>query len=253
MKKLTTIILALILLLSFSAALSSCGHECEFSTEWSQNDESHWHACTHEGCTATIDEGAHEWKKGKITIKPTQENDGIMTYTCKTCLGQKSETVAFEGYSRDEWDEAFASHLFDNFSYEEIGVTSASGVSVTSELHYKFTRNTAWCRVVVAGQASEEIAPDAQAANDSCRSVVQSIRSLTPYDSYTYDAKTKTYKATKPILLASLGVTTDDVTLTFEDDKLVSLEYSATFVRDGTTYTATSTVRLFDYDNTFSS
>ena len=44
-------------------------HKHTWATEWSVGDETHWHACTVEGCTAKKDEGNHEGGTANCTDK----------------------------------------------------------------------------------------------------------------------------------------------------------------------------------------
>ena len=70
---------------------------------------------------------------------------------------------------------------------------------------------------------------------------------MTSYDSYKYDAETKTYKATKQIKIDALDASTDDVTLTFANGKLVEIKYTASFTQQGISFNVTSTVTISDY------
>lgn len=44
-------------------------HKHTWATEWSVGGETHWHACTVEGCTAKKDEGNHEGGRRIVRIK----------------------------------------------------------------------------------------------------------------------------------------------------------------------------------------
>lgn len=44
-------------------------HKHTWATEWSVGGETHWHACTVEGCTAKKDEGNHEGGMANCTDK----------------------------------------------------------------------------------------------------------------------------------------------------------------------------------------
>jgi hypothetical protein len=59
MKKILSLALAVIMCFT-AVALISCGHEHEFSADWSTDADNHWHACTGEGCTEVADKAAHE-------------------------------------------------------------------------------------------------------------------------------------------------------------------------------------------------
>ena len=57
----------------------------EFSTEWSTDETCHWHACTAKKHTDTTEKLPHEFNDGVVTTEPTEETEGVRTFTCKTC------------------------------------------------------------------------------------------------------------------------------------------------------------------------
>ena len=250
MKKILSILLSACLLVPLCLTLTACGHECEFATTWSKNATDHWHACTGEDCAEIADKAAHDWDEGEITTKPAQEADGIKTFTCKTCAQTKTESVPFTGMSEAEWDAAFVDALFENFSYSEVSATSYTGITVNAEVIYKFTATAAYVKMTIGSETNESYAPDLTAANSTREMMIASIKAMTPYESFSYDAQTKTYKATAPITIASLEATTDDVTLTFANGKLIQITYNVSFTQSDIAFTATSTVTLSDYGTT---
>ncbi|MBQ3489347.1 MAG: hypothetical protein IJA86_02010 [Clostridia bacterium] len=247
MKKFLSVFLSLCLLFALAVTLSSCAHECEFSSEWSKDATSHWHACTDEKCTEVADKADHTWDEGKITTKATQEADGVKTFTCTVCAQTKTETVAFTGLSEEDWDAAFADSVFENFAYTEDVVTNTTGMTIEAKSEYKFTKDSAWYKMTMMGQSEEEYAPDKASANEARSMMVASIKSMTAYGDYTYDAATKTYKANKAINIESLGASASDVTLTFANGKLVEIKYALSITESGLELSVTSTVTLSDY------
>ena len=247
MKKVLSVFLAVSMLLTLSVMLVSCAHTCEFSTEWSKDASSHWHACTKKDCAEIADKADHTWHEGKVTTKATQEADGVKTFTCSVCAQTKTEPIAFTGLSQAEWDAAFEDAVFENFAYMETAVTTGSGVSVDTETQYKFTQDTAWAKMVAAGQSQESYAPDTLSANQARKQLVDSIKALAPYGSFQYDAATKTYKAKTAITITSLNASTSDITLTFANEKLVEIKYTVSFTQNNISFSATSTITLSDY------
>lgn len=247
MKKFISVFLTLCLLITLSATLASCKHECEFSDEWSSDDDSHWHECTNANCDEVDDKEDHEWDEGVITTKATQDTDGVKTFTCTVCKETKTEAVKFAGLSEEEWNAAFASEVFENFAYQENATTTGSGVSVATETQYKFTKDNAWVKATVAEQTQESYAPDIASVNEARNSLLNSIKEIAVYDSYKYDEETKTYKATKEINIASLNASTSDITLTFDDGKLVEAKYSISFTQNNIEFSATSTITISHY------
>ena len=61
------------------------------STDWSHDDGFHWHTCS--GCDGKLDFTPHTWDNGVITTQPTEEKDGVKTYTCAVCKRTKTESV----------------------------------------------------------------------------------------------------------------------------------------------------------------
>ena len=140
MKKIISVLLVCCLLSACCVTLASCGHECTFSSEWLTDETSHWHACTGEECEEISDKADHTWNDGEITTKPTQEADGVKTFTCTVCALTRTEPVEFTGMTEDEWNTALADDVFSNFAYKEISdITYVDfGASVSTETRYSF-------------------------------------------------------------------------------------------------------------------
>lgn len=250
MKKSLSVLLVICMLLASCLTLASCVHECEFATEWTKDADYHWHVCTDEDCEEIADKAEHTWEcdEGVITTKPTQDATGVRTFICEVCSYTKTEPVEFTGLSEEEWNAALEPSVFENFEYNEVSTTTGSGVSVNSEVIYKFTEATAWVYMSVAGQIQESYAPDTAYANQARSQVIESIKDMAPYASFEYDAETKTYKATESIAIDALNASTSDITLTFDNDgKLVKIEYTISFVQSDINFTATSTATISNY------
>lgn len=245
MKKILSFLLIICLL---SIAFTSCiKHKCEFSADWSYDATSHWHACTKKNCEEISEKADHVWDEGKVTLEATQEADGTKTFTCTVCEQTKTEAVVFTGLTEAAWNAAFENSVFENFTYREAATTTGSGVTIEAETIYKFTKENAWAKMVMGGQSEESYAPDLESANMFREELINSIKSMTSYDSYKYDAETKTYNATKQIKIDALDASTDDVTLTFANGKLVEIKYTASFTQQGVSFNVTSTVTISDY------
>ena len=59
------------------------GHS--FSTSWSKDGTSHWHECTHSGCTEKSGNAAHSYGSWTLTSKPTLTAAGTAKHTCTVC------------------------------------------------------------------------------------------------------------------------------------------------------------------------
>ena len=79
-------------------------HTHTWSTEWSGDEDSHWHACTGEDCDAVNDEAAHTWDGGEVTTPATYDAAGVRTYTCEVCGREREEAIAqLEHTYATEW------------------------------------------------------------------------------------------------------------------------------------------------------
>lgn len=247
MKKLLSVLLIVSMLFLMSAMLASCGHTCTFSDAWTGDATHHWHACTNEKCELVADKAEHIWDEGKITTKATQEADGVKTFTCTACAQTKTESVVFTGMTEADWNAAFADSVFENFVYTEVGEVEGTGFSMETETIYKFTEDDAWVKMTIAGQSEESYAPGKTEANAARSQMISSIKAISPYAKYSYDAESKTYKANSEIYIAGVGASTSDITLTFADGKLVKGEYTVDVVKNGVTMTAFAVVTLSEY------
>ena len=65
-----------------------------YSNDWSYDADTHWHSCTDAGYESLKDsEAAHIWDEGVVTTEPTEENEGIRTFTCSICGQTKTESI----------------------------------------------------------------------------------------------------------------------------------------------------------------
>ena len=67
-------------------------HTHTFETEWSKDTEHHWYAsaCNH---NETVTRFAHEWDDGEVTIAPTNDTEGVRTFTCTECGQTKTAVI----------------------------------------------------------------------------------------------------------------------------------------------------------------
>ena len=93
MKKLA--IFLLICLLAGAAVFYLMGqtHEHDFTGKWSSDANNHWKTCVGENCQETAEKAAHSFDDGEVTTPATEEAEGVMTYTCKTCGYAKTEAI----------------------------------------------------------------------------------------------------------------------------------------------------------------
>lgn len=130
----------------------------EFSDEWSTDETCHWHACTAKKHTDTTEKLPHEFNDGAVTTEPTEETEGVRTFTCKTCGYSYTEKIEVlphtHKYDMNAWvnteesghyrpttcghadkTKDFAAHTFD-----EGVVTKPEGYGVVGEKTFTCTK-----------------------------------------------------------------------------------------------------------------
>lgn len=94
--KLLTVILACVIGVGAACAVAipiALRHKHEFSAEWTTDENYHWHECTTKKHTDTSEKLPHEFNDGLVTTEPTEETEGVKTFTCKTCGYKKNEMI----------------------------------------------------------------------------------------------------------------------------------------------------------------
>ncbi len=95
-KRLLFIVLATLSLSACSSIFdfgNSSNHVHTFDSEWTYDDEYHWHAASCEHKSETSDMERHSWDDGRITKEATTENEGEKLYTCLVCKKTKTEKI----------------------------------------------------------------------------------------------------------------------------------------------------------------
>ena len=140
MKKILAIILATLMIASFSACESAKestdsndnaeNYEHSYNSDWEKDDTYHWHACKDEKCESVSSKAEHTWDDGKITTPATAQADGVKTFTCTACNQTKTEVVKYQidtTVTESEWKAAFelnnataTGYLTENGEKEEV-------------------------------------------------------------------------------------------------------------------------------------
>ena len=110
----------------------STNHDADTSV-WKYDENGHWNPCLRTGCEEHLNAAAHTFDNGVVTTEPTENSEGVKTYTCEICGYQKTESIPKLGHtpsaewsydSENHWkkctnegcNEKFelAAHTFDN-------------------------------------------------------------------------------------------------------------------------------------------
>ena len=110
----------------------STNHDADTSV-WKYDENGHWNPCLRAGCEEHLNAAAHTFDNGVVTTEPTENSEGVKTYTCETCGYQKTKSIPKLGHtpsaewsydSENHWkkctnegcNEKFelAAHTFDN-------------------------------------------------------------------------------------------------------------------------------------------
>ena len=86
-------------------------HEHTYSTDWTSDATSHWHAATCEHTTEVKDKATHSFNEGDVTKPATETEKGEKIYTCSVCGYVKKEAIPVHThtYSAD-WTSDATNH-----------------------------------------------------------------------------------------------------------------------------------------------
>ena len=77
-----------------------------WDTEWSKDNDHHWHECNNANCDAVKDKAEHRWNEGEVTTSPTCTAAGEKTFTCTACSATKTERIDATGHAWDtKWSK----------------------------------------------------------------------------------------------------------------------------------------------------
>ena len=84
--------------------IPATGHA--WDTEWSKDNDHHWHECNNANCDAVKDKAEHRWNDGEVTTPATCTTVGERTFTCTVCSATKKETIPATGHAwNTEWSK----------------------------------------------------------------------------------------------------------------------------------------------------
>ena len=77
-----------------------------WDTEWSKDNDHHWHECNNANCDAVKDQAEHRWNEGEVTTPATCTTPGEKTFTCTACSATKTERIDATGHAWDtKWSK----------------------------------------------------------------------------------------------------------------------------------------------------
>ena len=247
MKKTLSLIVAICLLASFAAILTSCEeeHVHAFGEEWTYDENSHWHECTGEACTEISDKANHTWGESVIVTEATPDSEGVAEKKCTVCGAAKNESVAFEGISENKWDSMISDTAFENYTFTTEGkmTVSATGQQTTVS-DQKSTVKIADDKIEIilyaeeaSGSASDGVSMKfdgelAEAMKSQYMQIFMIV--LKDYENFEYNAESNTYKI--------------EETLTVSDDMIGVAGHGESF----TTFTIPTVIEIRNAEATLS-
>ena len=265
MKKFVALMMAICSLLSTSVLLASCGHTCEFASDWSKDATHHWHVCTAaEDCEEVADKAEHTWNAGEVTTPATATTKGVKTYTCTACSQTKTEEFeAVTTVTADEWATAMNPGLYTCELTMNMSRTMTEGgmtITMTQSVVYVFTPDILYGKMenkMVMGDMTQEDVQEMYLAKEGEAYFEYAFRDfndddnpfwgksevteeyfnnatgdvnfgeLIAFEDVVYDEATKSYKIADPNNVKFAGM--KDVSLQFVDGKLVSFLYTVAY------------------------
>ena len=104
--------------------IDATGHT--WDTEWSKDNDHHWHGCNNANCDAVKDKAEHSWDDGEVTTSPTCTTAGEKDlYLHGFAALQGKETIPATGHAWDtEWskDNDHHWHECNNANCDAVGI-----------------------------------------------------------------------------------------------------------------------------------
>ncbi len=102
----------LFLFLVSASVLASCQyiesqHNHKYSKAWNITETEHWRQASCEHTELIVNKGEHTFDGGVVTKSPTEEDEGIYTYTCTVCKHTKTSPISrlphTHKFDTEEW------------------------------------------------------------------------------------------------------------------------------------------------------
>ena len=225
--------IAMVLVLSL-AVLTACNkNKHEFSSEWKNDETSHWHECMTKKHSDVADKADHTFDAGVVTTPATETTEGVLTLTCTVCGFQKTKPI----------DKLEHVHTFDmtKWSYDTENHWHPATCAHTDEKKDLAAHN--WNAGEITKPADYGVEGEKTFTCTTCSATRKETTPATPpkYNTLTFDGGlelSKTYDGT-PVVLNPENVH-------FNGNGALTIEYKLED-EDDSTYTTTAPTDAGEY------
>lgn len=225
--------IAMVLVLSLSVLTACNKNKHEFSSEWKNDETSHWHECMTKKHSDVADKADHTFDAGVVTTPATETSEGVLTLTCTVCGFQKTKSI----------DKLEHVHTFDmtKWSYDNDKHWHPATCAHTDLK--KDEAEHAWNEGVITKPADYGVAGEKTFTCTTCSATRKETIPTTPpkYNTLTFDGGlelSKTYDGT-PVVLKPENVH-------FNGNGALTIEYKLED-EDDSTYTTTAPTDAGEY------
>ena len=189
-KQVITILSVVFALSMLFAAFTGCNNgKHKFSDEWKFDETAHWHECMTKKHTDTSEKISHDFNDGVVTTQPTEEAEGVKTFTCNTCGYKKTKKVAKLAHThkfdktkwkyddKEHWYEATCEHKTER---DSVAPHNLDNGVITKEPNYGVVGEKTFTCTVCKYSKTEEI--PALAAKDNTISFAADLVEAKTYD-----------------------------------------------------------------------
>lgn len=229
----TILAIAIVFVLSLSVLTACNKNKHEFSSEWKNDETSHWHECMTKKHSDVADKADHTFDAGVVTTPATETSEGVLTLTCTVCGFQKTKPI----------DKLEHVHTFDmtKWSYDTENHWHPATCAHTDEK--KDLAAHSWNTGVITKTADYGVEGEKIFTCTTCSATRKETIPATPpkYNTLTFDGGlelSKTYDG-KPVVLNPENVH-------FNGNGALTIEYKLED-EDDSTYTTTAPTDAGEY------
>ena len=225
--------IALMFVLSLSVLTACNKNKHNFSSEWKNDEQYHWHECMTKKHNDMADKADHTFNEGVVTTPATETSEGVLTLTCTVCGFQKTKPI----------DKLEHVHTFDmtKWSYDTENHWHPATCAHTDEKKDLAAHN--WNAGVITKPADYGVEGEKIYTCTTCSATRKETIPATPprYNTLTFDGGlelSKTYDGT-PVVLNPENVH-------FNGNGALTIEYKLEDESDST-YTTTAPTDAGEY------